>query len=214
MKLRSRTRPEPFNEDAFLWDTPTKGSDGAGLAATEAEAVGLDLFKSIGLLASLDLEDPNERLASYLGRDDLLEPMHALQAPRQVRSDQLKRNVFALEPDGGRVLIETNPKDAPALARIEIENGRWPVLLARLMGLIRAIPCVTVKTLEPFPMTETLDQTQMGNRYFRLITNTDPVCLHDVACLIAWVEPDGEPKRVELLAWPIEKIPVAGAGTP
>ena len=205
MKLRSGSRLRPFDEDPFLWESDSeelRGPDNSAqeLQPTEAERVALHLFEAVSLPSSLLLDDPNERLACHL------DVGHAAGPGREVHSEDFASNFYELEPEGGRVGFETNPDDSPALARIVVENGRWSLLLSQVMTIIRYVGKMAVQELEPFPMNEGLASNQMGNSYFRLITDPSLAYEHDVACLLVWAEPDDAPARVELLVWPIEKL--------
>lgn len=204
MTLRTKIKLNAFDEDAFLWGEGDE--DVAGLSPTEAERVGLHLFEAVCLPASLLLEDPNERLAKHINNEAMFAALQKGDQSRQIHSEDIANNFYELEPQGGRVAFEANPADAPALARVVIEHGRWSLVLFKLLTIFREIGSITAKELEPLGMTEPLDAAHMGNRYFRLVTESNPPCQHDVACLAAWVEPARAPKRVELLAWPIEKL--------
>ena len=208
MKLRSGPQRPVFDEDAFLWETDGAVSkERRDPELSEAEEVGLHLFEAVAFPASLLLEDPNERFARHLSDQNMLRALQSTQTAREVSSEDFASHYFEFSPDGGQVSLETNPKDSPALMRIAIENGRRTVLLARLIAMFGRVGSLTIKELNPFPMTEKLPPSQMGNRYFRLVTAAKTGCLHDVACLFVWAEPDGMADRVEVLTWPIEKQP-------
>lgn len=200
-----------LDEDAFLWDEETPSEQVGQLGLSEAEQVALHLFEFVSLPSALNLEDPNERFVQYLGNEEKLAALQQSRMGRIVSSDDLANHMYELTPDGGRVGFETNPKNIPALARLAVEHGRRHFLLPGLLKILRSLENVSVKPLQPLEMTEPLDPSQMGNYYFRLVTDPAAVYMHDVACLLTWMEPEHISNLVELLAWPIEKAEPASA---
>lgn len=207
MKLHSRSHQNAFAEDAFLWEGGADADDGgqSNSDLSEAERIALHLFEAISLPSSLLLEDPNERLAKHLENRSMFNALRTSDTSREVRSDDFASHFYELTPDGGKVALETNPGDSPALVRVAVENARLEFLLAQIFKTIQYVGQMKVSQLEPFPMTENLRPGQMGNKYFRLITDPSLGLAHDVACLVVWAEPEGMPNRIEVLNWPIEK---------
>lgn len=197
----------PFEEDSFLWEKTAVEPLLAGeTRLTNAEKTALRVFVDVVLQSCFALEDPCERFAKHVADGDLDQLLAKAPRERVIDSDDLPNHLFDIKVADGVVGFESNPPKSPALARVVLYDGRWSLIVAKVLLIFERSTFFKAYELSPLQMTDGIDPALTGNRYFRLVPDAGRKMAHDVACLIAWVKLEDGVDMLEMTAWPVEKV--------
>ncbi len=170
------------------------------MGLTPIETAAAHFFYGVSVQSAFALEDPNDRFAKTFNNPDAAKAGGAT-SPAEIQNRVYKANVT-----GGEVLLETGPKNVPAMSQVLMRGGRRDALIDALMAEFdQAEHFSEVRVLDPLPMTPEQEAAGAGNKNLVLVIHPDRGADHDVAVLCAWGPGAGGGTTLELSAWPIDK---------
>ena len=168
------------------------------LSAVERAAA--ELFFNVSVQAAFAKEDPNVRFAVAFKRKDMIGYKGATSL------DTVERKVYSADVPGGSVVLETRPKDSPALSRVIMKGGRSGSVIETLVKGFGEAEYFTSEECGTLPAAQGKHPPPgAGNRLVRLRINEDLNADHDVAVLFAWNAASDTDIELECLAWPFDK---------
>ena len=164
------------------------------------EQLTAELFFNVSVQAAFAREDPNARFAAAFQRKDMVGYKGAS------TMDAVENRVYQSDVAGGATVLETNPKNSPALSRVIMKGGRAQAVIDAVVEGFASAEYFSAEHLGALPAAKgQIVPEGAGNQLYRLNINEDLNEDHAVAVVFSWHAASVSDITLECLAWPFDK---------
>ncbi len=178
---------------------------------SQAETIAARMFFNVSVQSAFALEDPNARFAAEFQMKDMIGYKGAS------RPQDVERQMYEVPVADGKVALETNPKDSPALSRVLVQGARRDVLVDTILGGFDRTGYFEAVDQGPVGIRTgrgTGHEALPGSQVWELVIDPKFGSGHNViAMLVAREAGQAGGEVLELMAWPIAKTARNAQGT-